>query len=63
MFSVPDGRAHGAHQRHDQQDAKQHQDLHVGHPLHVRALQRRLGGILAVGEDVVTSYNVTSRED
>lgn len=46
MFSVPDGGAHRADQSHDQQDAKQNQDLHVGHPLHVGALQRRLGGVL-----------------
>lgn len=46
VFSVPDGGAHRADQSHDQQDAKQNQDLHVGHPLHVRALQRRLGGVL-----------------
>lgn len=46
VFSVPDGGAHRADQSHDQQDAKQDQDLHVGHPLHIRALQRRLGGVL-----------------
>lgn len=46
VFSVPDGGAHRADQSHDQQDAKQNQDLHVGHPLHIRALQRRLGGVL-----------------
>lgn len=46
VFSVPDGGAHRADQRHHQQDAKQNQDLHVGHPLHVGALQRRLGGVL-----------------
>lgn len=46
VFPVPDGGAHRADQSHDQQDAKQNQDLHVGHPLHVRALQRRLGGVL-----------------
>lgn len=46
VLSVPDGGAHGADQGHDQQDAEQDQDLHVGHPLHVRALQWRLGGVL-----------------
>lgn len=46
MFSVPDGGAHRADQCHDQQDAEQDQDLHVGHPLHIRALQWRLGGVL-----------------
>lgn len=46
VFSIPDGGAHWADQSHDQQDAKQNQDLHVGHPLYVRALQRRLGGVL-----------------
>lgn len=46
VFSIPDGGTHRADQRHHQQDAKQNQDLHVGHPFHVWALQRRLGGIL-----------------
>lgn len=46
MFPVPDGGAHRADQSHHQQDAEQNQDLHVGHPLHVGALQRRLGGVL-----------------
>lgn len=46
VFSVPDGGPHRADQRHHQQDAEQNQDLHVGHPLHVWALQRRLGGVL-----------------
>lgn len=46
MFSVPDGGAHRADQGHDQQDAEQHQDLHVGHPLHVGTLQWRFGGVL-----------------
>lgn len=46
MFSVPDGGTHRADQGHDQQDAKQDQDLHVGHPLHIRALQWGLGGVL-----------------
>lgn len=50
MFSVPDGGAHRADQGHDQQDAKQDQDLHVGHSLHVRALQRCFGGILGGGK-------------
>lgn len=35
VLSVPDGSANGADQSHDQQDAEQDQDLHVGHPLHV----------------------------
>lgn len=51
MFSVPDGSTHRADQGHDQQDAKQNQDLHVGHPLHIRAFQRCLGGVLG-GEEV-----------
>lgn len=63
VFSVPDGCAHRADQCHDQQDAKQNQDLHVGHPLHIRALQWRLGGVLGVGKALVRSYNVISRED
>lgn len=46
MGSVPDGGAHRTDQGHDQQDAKQDQDLHVGHPLHVRALQWCFGGVL-----------------
>lgn len=46
VFFVPDGSAHRADQGHDQQDAKQDQDLHVCHPLHVRALQWRFGGVL-----------------
>lgn len=46
VLSVPDGCAHRAHQGHDQQDAEQDQDLHVSHPLHVRALQWCLGGVL-----------------
>ena len=50
MFFVPDGCAHRADQCHDQQDAKQDQDLHVGHPLHIRALQRCLGGVLRGGQ-------------
>ena len=41
--AVPDGRAHRADQSHDQQDAEQNQDLNVGHPLHVGALQGGLG--------------------
>lgn len=46
VLFIPDGGAHRADQSHDQQDAKENQDLHVGHPLHVGALQRRLGGVL-----------------
>lgn len=49
VLSVPDGGADGADQSHDQQDAEQDQDLHVGDPLHVGALQRRLGGVLERG--------------
>lgn len=58
MLSVPDGGADGADQSHDQQDAKQDQDLHVGHPLHVGALQRGLGGVLRrrVGQWVEPLY-------
>lgn len=55
MYFVPDGSAHRADQGHDQQDAKQDQDLHVGHPLHIRALQWCLGGVLAGGQ--VNEYN------
>lgn len=55
VFSVPDGSAHGADQCHDQQDAKQDQDLHVGHSLHIRALQWCLGGVLGGGR--VNEYN------
>lgn len=46
VLSVPDGGAHRADQGHDQQDAEQDQDLHVGHSLDIGALQRRLGGVL-----------------
>lgn len=53
--SVPDGGAHGADQGHDQQDAKQDQDLHVGHPLHVRTLQWCFGRVLGGGH--VNEYN------
>lgn len=55
VFYVPDGSTHGADEGHDQQDAKQDQDLHVGHPLHIRALQRCFGGIL--GGEEVNEYN------
>ena len=50
VFSVPDGSTHRADQGHDQQDAEQDQDLHIGHSLYVRALQWRLGGVLGRGE-------------
>lgn len=52
VLFVPDGGTHRADQGHDQQDAKQDEDLQVGHPLHVRALQRRFGGVLRGGGHV-----------
>lgn len=66
VFPVPDGSAHGADQRHDQQDAKQDQDLHIGHPLHVGALQRRLGGVLggrSMKRQRVETYRPRKQED
>lgn len=50
MLLVPDGGANRTDQSHDQQDTKQDQDLHVGHPLHIRAFQWRLGGVLEGGQ-------------
>lgn len=50
VLSVPDGCAHRADQRHDQQDPEQNQDLHVGHPLHIRALQWHLCRVLKDGQ-------------
>ena len=46
LRAVPVQGPHRAHQRHEQQDAEQHQDLHVGYLLHVRSLERGFGGIL-----------------
>ena len=43
MGSIPEQGPHGAHQGHDQEDAKQHQDLHVGYLLDVRPLERSFG--------------------
>lgn len=55
VFPVPDGSANRTDQSHDQQDTKQDQDLHVGHPLHIRALQWRLGGVLGGGQSLNSS--------
>lgn len=55
VFSVPDGSANRTDQSHDQQDTKQDQDLHVGHPLHIWTLQWCFGGVLGGGQ--VNEYN------
>ena len=46
LRAVPVQGSHRAHQGHDQQDAEQYQDLHVGYLLHIRPLERGFGGIL-----------------
>lgn len=43
---IPVQGSHRAHQGHDQEDAKEYQDLHISYFLHIRSLERRFGGIL-----------------
>lgn len=43
---IPVQGPHWAHQGHDQEDAKQHQDLHISHFLNIRSFERCFRGIL-----------------
>lgn len=46
LGSIPVQGPHRAHQGHDQEDAKQHQDLHISHFLNIRSFERCFCGIL-----------------
>ena len=43
---IPVQGSHRAHQGHDQEYAKEHQDLHISYFLNIRPLERCFGGIL-----------------
>lgn len=54
---LPEYGSHTAHQGHGQKQQEQHQDLHVGHLLNSRSLERQFDGILHHSECIHTKEN------